>query len=102
MGAAAGIGVGLGAAGLLGGSQLLMDDKSSAPSATSGDTMQVSTISLGKVTVTRVVEYRGPVGLTSRQLFPESSEELWQESSSWLSPDFWNPDTDIVPIALQT
>jgi glyoxylase-like metal-dependent hydrolase (beta-lactamase superfamily II) len=102
MGAAAGIGVGLGAAGLLGGGQLLIGDKSSVPSATSGGTMQVSTIALGKVTVTRVVEYKGPVGMTSRQLFPESPEELWQENSSWLSPDFWTPDTDLVPIALQT
>jgi hypothetical protein len=55
MGAAAGIGVGLGAAGLLDGGQLLIGDMSSAPSATSGDTMQVSTIALGEVIVTRVV-----------------------------------------------
>ncbi|MEU5847947.1 MBL fold metallo-hydrolase [Saccharopolyspora shandongensis] len=62
----------------------------------------MSTIELGKVTVTRVVEFRGSVGLTSREFFPESPGQLWRQNSSWLSPDFWNPDTDIVPVALQT
>ncbi|MGW6457440.1 MBL fold metallo-hydrolase [Streptomyces sp. NPDC055078] len=62
----------------------------------------MSTITLGKVQVTRVVEYKGPVGMTSREFFPESPPELWAENRSWLSPDFWNPETGIVPIALQT
>ncbi|MEU5024878.1 hypothetical protein [Streptomyces milbemycinicus] len=63
---------------------------------------RVETIQLGKVTVTRVVEFSGPVGLTSRQFFPESSKELWEENKDWLSPDFWKPSTDMVNSALQT
>jgi glyoxylase-like metal-dependent hydrolase (beta-lactamase superfamily II) len=88
---------GVGAAGLFGG-ELLQP----ATAVAAEDRMRVETIKLGRVTVTRVVEYSGPVGLTSRQFFPDSAPELWQENEDWLSPDFWNPSTDIVNSALQT
>ena len=106
MGVAAGIGAGVGSAGLFGASRTLADDRPGVPrSAASqppGNATKVSTITLGNVTVTRVVEYKGSVELTSRDFFPETPEEMWRKNGSWLSPDFWNPETDIVRIALQT
>jgi hypothetical protein len=91
VGAAAGIG----AAGLLG-------RPTTASAAASESRTRVETIELGKVTVTRVMEYSGPVGMTSRQFFPGSPKELWEENEDWLSPDFWEPGTDMVYSALQT
>lgn len=95
-----GVAAGVGAAGLLGG-QMVQPTNASALTKAERRT-HIETIQLGKVTVTRVVEYRGPVGLTSRQFFPDSPKELWEENEDWLSPDFWNPDTDLVRSALQT
>lgn len=93
VGMTAGIGAAVGAAGLFG-SQL--------PASAAERRTRVQTIELGKVTITRVVEFSGPVGLTSRQFFPDSAPELWQENENWLSPDFWNSSTDMVSSALQT
>ncbi|GGP02237.1 MBL fold metallo-hydrolase [Nonomuraea glycinis] len=95
VGAAAGIG----AAGLLGGA---LGRPATASAAASESRTRVETIKLGKVTVTRVLEYSGPVGMTSRQFFPGSPKELWEENKDWLSPDFWKPGTDMVNSALQT
>ncbi|MBU3864813.1 MBL fold metallo-hydrolase [Streptomyces sp. 4503] len=102
IGAAAGISAGFGAAALLDGGRGLTSGTHGTPAATSEQAMQASTITLGNVTISRVVEYTGPVGMTSREFFPDSPEKLWRQNRSWLSPDFWNPDTDAVRIALQT
>ncbi|MGW7516196.1 MBL fold metallo-hydrolase [Streptomyces sp. NPDC054796] len=59
-------------------------------------------IVLGDVTVTRVREYVGPVGLTTQDFFPSSHEQLWKEHDSWLSPAFVYPDSDVVRSAIQT
>ncbi|MBL1120653.1 MBL fold metallo-hydrolase [Streptomyces sp. 110] len=102
IGAAAGISAGFGAAALLDGGRALTSGTHGTPAATSEQAMQASTITLGNVTISRVAEYTGPVGMTSREFFPDSPEKLWRQNRSWLSPDFWNPDTDAVRIALQT
>ncbi|MFJ7078556.1 MBL fold metallo-hydrolase [Streptomyces sp. NPDC098781] len=62
----------------------------------------METIRLGNVSVTRVVEYTGTVEMTSRQFFPGSSPELWQENEGLLVPDHWNPRNDLVLSTLQT
>ncbi|WP_084774458.1 MBL fold metallo-hydrolase [Nonomuraea candida] len=98
----AAVAAGLGAAGLLGGVAARPAGASAAALAGDGGRTRVETIRLGKVTVTRVVEFSGPVGLTSRQFFPGSPAELWEENKDWLSPDFWKPGTDMVHSALQT
>ncbi|QES58085.1 MBL fold metallo-hydrolase [Streptomyces venezuelae] len=102
MGAAAGAGVGVGAAGVLGAGEALAGTRPGTASAASGSRTQVSTIALGRITVTRVVEFHGELGLTSRDVLPEGGKELWQENRSWLSPDFWDPGTDMLSMALQT
>ncbi|MFD7655387.1 MBL fold metallo-hydrolase [Actinosynnema sp. NPDC059797] len=59
-------------------------------------------IVLGDVTVTRVVEYHGHVGLSPRAFFPEASPETWREHESWLAPDFVDPAEDEYVAAIQT
>ncbi|CAM5301999.1 hypothetical protein SGLAM104S_05424 [Streptomyces glaucescens] len=59
-------------------------------------------ITLGSVSLTRVREYFGPVGMTPRTFFPESSKDVWEAGDAWLSPHFLDPDTNIVKCALQT
>lgn len=93
VGMTAGIGAAIGAVGLIG---------SQPPASAAERRTRVQTIELGKVTITRVVEFSGPVGLTSRQFFPDSAPKLWRENENWLSPDFWNSSTDMVSSALQT
>ena len=59
-------------------------------------------ISLGDVTVTRVEEVYGPVGMAPRTFFPDSSDEDWARHEEWLAPHFLDPDTQIVQSAIQT
>ena len=37
----------------------------------------VDQITLGEVTITRVWEHHGPVGMTPEQFFPETSPRTW-------------------------
>ncbi len=64
--------------------------------------MQEREIVLGDVTVTRVVEYYGPVGMSPAAFFPEAPEEAWREHRSWLRPDFVDTAADACLSALQT
>ncbi|MER7847702.1 MBL fold metallo-hydrolase [Kitasatospora sp. NPDC096077] len=57
---------------------------------------------LGDVTVTRVKEFYGPVGLTPGEFFPDSPDGAWQHHRDWLAPDFWDPATDQCRSAVQT
>lgn len=57
---------------------------------------------LGDVTVTRVMEYFGPVGMTPDVFFPESPDEAWRRHESWLAPDFVDPATNGCQSAIQT
>ncbi|GAA3858931.1 MBL fold metallo-hydrolase [Streptomyces sedi] len=60
------------------------------------------TITLGEVTVTRVWEYFGPVGLAPREFVPDSSAEAWEAHRSWLVPDFLDAGGRAVNSAVQT
>lgn len=59
-------------------------------------------LTLGDVSVTRLEEMHGDVGMTTQQLFPGSTEEEWQEQEGLLVPDHLNPDGDLVLFATQT
>ena len=59
-------------------------------------------ITLGDVSVTRVEEMHGPVGMTPEQFFPGWSEEDWRENSDWLVPDHLDAASNIVQVAMQT
>lgn len=57
---------------------------------------------LGDVAVSRVVEFAGPVGLTTDGFFPGSDRQVWSEAAGWLAPDFLDTETDMVLTAAQT
>lgn len=59
-------------------------------------------ITLGDVTVTRIKEFYGPVGLTPGEFFPDSPDGSWDEHRDWLAPDFWDPETDECHTAAQS
>jgi glyoxylase-like metal-dependent hydrolase (beta-lactamase superfamily II) len=59
-------------------------------------------IKLGDVTVIRVEEMHGPVGMTPEQFFPGSPEPPWRERRDLLVPDHLNAEDDIVQVAMQT
>ena len=56
-------------------------------------------ITLGDVSVTRVEEMHGPVGMTPEQFFPGWSAEDWRENSEWLVPDHLDAASNIVQVA---
>ena len=58
-------------------------------------------ITLGDVTIARVEETHGPVGMTPGQFFPGWPEQDWQDNRSWLAPDHLGVDDDIVRVAFQ-
>ncbi|MFF7097320.1 MBL fold metallo-hydrolase [Streptomyces rubradiris] len=62
----------------------------------------MNTITLGDVTLTRVREYFGPVGMTPETFFPDSPAETWEEHRAMLVPDFLDDGTRIVNAAIQT
>ncbi|MEU4498757.1 MBL fold metallo-hydrolase [Streptomyces sp. NPDC023998] len=59
-------------------------------------------IKLGDVTVTRIEEMHGPVGMTPQQFFPGSPEQAWRRHEDILVPDHLNSDDGIVQVAMQT
>jgi len=59
-------------------------------------------ITLGDVTVARVEEMHGPVGMTPEQFFPGSPKKPWQDNRDWLVPDHLGGEDDIVRTAVQT
>ena len=59
-------------------------------------------ITLGEVTITRVEEMHGPVGMTPEQFFPGWSEQDWQAERGWLVPDHLGAQDGIVQVAFQT
>lgn len=60
------------------------------------------TLRLGDVEVSRVVEFSGPVGLTTQGFFPGSDPAVWREAADWLTPDFLDAEHDLVLTAAQT
>ncbi|MEU3528964.1 MBL fold metallo-hydrolase [Streptomyces sp. NPDC038707] len=62
----------------------------------------MNTITLGDVTLTRVLEYFGPVGLTPETFLPDSPTRTWEEHRAMLVPDFLDDGTRIINAAIQT
>lgn len=58
-------------------------------------------LQVGEAQVARVVEFTGSVGLDTQGFFPGSAPELWQQASSWLTPEFVSVDGQ-VRTAVQT
>ena len=58
-------------------------------------------ITLGGVEIERVVEWQGPIR-TVGEILPDTPAEIWDANRSWLSPDFWNPDTGAYQAFIQT
>lgn len=65
---------------------------------------QVSqTIELGDVSVTRILEFYGPVGLRPETFFPGIPSTVWEEEeTARLRPDFVDGATGVVKAATQT
>ncbi|MDA4888375.1 MBL fold metallo-hydrolase [Streptomyces sp. MS2A] len=63
--------------------------------------MPADTMTLGDVSITRVVEWSGPVR-TARFIIPDSDEDTWRRNREWLEPDFWTPDDDAYRCHVQT
>lgn len=61
----------------------------------------MNSIDLGAVTVTRLVEWTGPV-LTVDAFFPDVAPAIWTDNQDWLAPDFWRPADGAHPVALQS
>ena len=59
-------------------------------------------IALGDVTVTRVEEMHGPVGMTPDMFFPGTPEQPWLDQRDQLVPDFLEADTNLALVAVQT
>ncbi|UOZ02832.1 MBL fold metallo-hydrolase [Amycolatopsis sp. WQ 127309] len=57
-------------------------------------------IVLGDVTVTRITEYYGSVGMTPETFFPESPDGAWD--ADWLAPDFLDRENHVCVSAIQT
>jgi glyoxylase-like metal-dependent hydrolase (beta-lactamase superfamily II) len=62
----------------------------------------VNEITLGDVTVARIEEMHGPLGMTAEQFFPGSPDDLWKQHHDVLVPDHLNPDDNFVQFAMQT
>ncbi len=52
---------------------------------------------LGAVTVTRLIEWTGPV-LTVDSFFPDLEHQTWSDNQGWLAPDFWGPADNAHPV----
>jgi glyoxylase-like metal-dependent hydrolase (beta-lactamase superfamily II) len=59
------------------------------------------TIHLGDATISRVLEWSGPLK-TVADILPDASPAQWQAHRSLLAPDFWDPDTGAYLCHIQT
>ena len=62
----------------------------------------MNSIELGDVTITRVMEYFGPVEMSPETFLPDSPDGAWQRNEHWLAPDFVDPQTNVCVSAIQT
>lgn len=67
----------------------------------SHDQRTVSTIEIGDVQVTRVVEWHAPIA-PAEAVFPSTTRSMWQADQKWLAPHFWNPETGHFNAYMQT
>lgn len=58
-------------------------------------------ITIGDIEIRRVIEWRGPIG-TVAEILPDTPPEVWEADRSWLSPDFWDPETGAYEAVVQT
>ena len=56
-------------------------------------------IRLGNATLTRVAETQVQIPTT---LWPATPPEAWHAEADLLAPRFWNPETDLFRIAIQS
>jgi glyoxylase-like metal-dependent hydrolase (beta-lactamase superfamily II) len=59
------------------------------------------TVVLGNVTITRVEEWQGPFA-PPEVLIPGTEAATWQENRSWLSPDHWEAEANLMRACVQT
>lgn len=55
---------------------------------------------LRDVEITRIWESIVP--FPREMVFPETDKQLWQASRDWLTPYFWEPDSDNMLVAMQS
>lgn len=60
-----------------------------------------NSIHFDDISVTRVIEWAGPIR-TVADMLPDTPVQEWQANRSLLAPDFWNPDTDAYLCHIQT
>jgi glyoxylase-like metal-dependent hydrolase (beta-lactamase superfamily II) len=58
-------------------------------------------IALGNIDIERVIEWQGSLR-TVGEILPDTPAEVWDANRSWLSPDFWDPDTGAYQVCIQT
>lgn len=63
--------------------------------------MSMTSFALGRVQVTRVVEFEAPTRPPSA-MFADLDPRVWDDNRSWLSPDFWDPDAGLLITRTQT
>lgn len=61
----------------------------------------VDTIELGDVQITRVVEWQAPLA-PGTEVFPGTSQEVWEQNRDQLVPHFWDPTTTFFKVYVQT
>jgi glyoxylase-like metal-dependent hydrolase (beta-lactamase superfamily II) len=61
-----------------------------------------SSLDLGSVTLDRVLEYAGPVGMSPDTFFPDSAPPMWRDERNPVVPHFLDDDSGIVRAAIQT
>lgn len=60
-----------------------------------------ATLRFDDVSVTRVVEWAGPIR-TVADILPDTLPAHWHQHRDWLAPDFWNPETGAWHCHVQT
>jgi len=63
--------------------------------------MAIHTLDLGDVRISRIIESSGPL-LRPAEVFPESDPDTIALNLDWLAPDFYDPQTDRLIIAIQS
>lgn len=63
---------------------------------------QVTTVRLGDVEITRVIEFCDISPMTTDVFFPGSTPEEWQRHATLLDPDHWDARTDLTRVATQS
>ncbi len=63
---------------------------------------QVTTLRLGDVEITRVIEFSDTSPMTTDVFFPGSTPEEWRRHAALLDPDHWDARTDLTRVATQS